>query len=250
MDNCIAVQDLIKQFHKNTVVDSINFTVGKGQICAFLGPNGAGKSTTMKMLATLLNKTNGKIMIEGLDMDIQSGEIKRKLGVVFQEDVLDGSLTVEENLYYRGGLYIKSNKELYHKIDQVVTLLELQKLRNKKYETCSGGQKRIVQIGRALLTNPKLLLLDEPTIGLDPLARTLVWKVLRKLNREQQITIFFTTHYMEETDYANHICIIHEGKILLCQNRDRLLRNPWRDNKRFTIHEIYLDLLARIEEYD
>jgi ABC-type multidrug transport system ATPase subunit len=248
MDNCILVQDLKKKFHKKTVVDSIDFSVGKGQICAFLGPNGAGKSTTMKMLATLLNKTNGKIVIEGLDMDLKSEEIKRILGVVFQEDVLDGSLTVEENLYFRGGLYIKSKKELYQKIDQVVTLLELQKIRNKKYVTCSGGQKRIVQIGRALLTNPKLLLLDEPTIGLDPLARTLVWKVLRKLNQEHQITIFFTTHYMEETDYANHICIIHEGKILLCQNRDRLLLKPWRDNKRFSIQEIYLDLLARKEE--
>lgn len=248
MDNCILVQDLKKDFHKKIVVDSIDFVVGKGQICAFLGPNGAGKSTTMNMLATLLNKTSGKIVIEGLDLDYQSEEIKRKLGVVFQEDVLDGNLTVEENLYYRGGLYIKSKKELCKKIDQVVTLLDLHKIRSKKYITCSGGQKRIVQIGRALLTNPKLLLLDEPTIGLDPLARNLVWKVLRKLNQDLQITIFFTTHYMEETDYANHICIIDEGKILLCQNRDRLLREPWKDNKRFTIQEIYLDLLARKEK--
>ncbi len=244
MDNCIVVKALKKNYGKKTVVDSIDFSVGRGQICAFLGPNGAGKSTTMKMLATLLKKTSGKIVVEGLDMDFYPEEIKRNLGIVFQEDVLDASLTVEENLYYRGGLYIKSKKELNLKIKHVISLLELDKIRDKKYETCSGGQKRIVQIGRALLTAPKLLLLDEPTIGLDPLARTLVWQVLKKLNHDLHITIFYTTHYMEETDYANHICILNEGKILLCQNRDQLLQKPWKDKKRFTIQEIYLDLLA------
>lgn len=245
MDNCIIVEQLSKRYQKTTVVDSIDFTVEKGQICAFLGPNGAGKSTTMKMLATLLKKTTGTIIIEGLNMDLESDEIKRNLGVVFQEDVLDADLTIEENLYYRGGLYMKSRKELQSKIEQIITLLELDKLRGKRYGLCSGGQRRIVQIGRALLTSPKLLLLDEPTVGLDPLARTLVWKVLKKLNQEYQITIFYTTHYMEETDYANHVCIIQEGKILLCKNRNTLLREPWKGNKCYSMQEIYLDLLSQ-----
>ncbi|MEG1820425.1 MAG: ABC transporter ATP-binding protein, partial [Oscillospiraceae bacterium] len=157
MSECIRTVKLRKCFHNSEVVRSIDLKVEQGQIFAFLGPNGAGKSTTMNMLTTLLQKTDGKIYIDGLDMDKSKNIIKGKIGVVFQEDVLDKELTVAQNLKYRGGLYIKKRQDLNDKIGDVVRVLSMEEFLYKKYGECSGGQRRIAQIGRALLAQPQLL---------------------------------------------------------------------------------------------
>ena len=243
MKSCIDVDNVSKQFGKVKAVSRLSFSVMKGQISAFLGPNGAGKSTTMNMLSTLLTPTSGSIVIEGFAMDQQQEQIKRLLGVVFQEDVLDHELTVYENLYYRGSLYYQKKQQVLTRMDEVVSLLSLETLVDKKYGTCSGGQKRICQIARALMSKPKLLLLDEPTIGLDPIARKLVWEVLIKLNQLLHITIFFSTHYMEETIHADHICMINQGHILVCGKKDWILKEYQRQGI-ITLQDIYIDLLG------
>lgn len=243
MKSCIEVDNVSKQYGKAKAVSEISFTVLQGQISAFLGPNGAGKSTTMNMLSTLLPPTSGKILIEGYSMEKQQDQIKRLIGVVFQEDVLDNKFSVYENLYYRGSLYYERKQQVQKRIDEVVSLLSLEKLIHKRYETCSGGQKRICQIGRALMSKPKLLLLDEPTIGLDPIARKQVWDALRKLNSLLNMTIFFSTHYIEETMNADHICMISQGHILVCGKKDWVLKE-YRSRGSLTIQDIYIDLLS------
>lgn len=240
---CIEVDNVSKQFGKAKAVSEISFTVLQGQISAFLGPNGAGKSTTMNMLSTLLIPTSGKILIEGYSMEKQQEQIKWLIGVVFQEDVLDSELTVYENLYYRGSLYYERKQQVLKRIEEVISLLSLEKLMHKKYGTCSGGQKRICQIARALMSKPKLLLLDEPTIGLDPIARKQVWEALMKLNRLLKMTIFFSTHYIEETMNADHICMISQGRILVCGKKDWVLKE-YRSQGSLTIQDIYIDLLS------
>lgn len=243
MKSCIKVDNVSKQYGKAKAVSEISFTVLQGQISAFLGPNGAGKSTTMNMLSTLLPPTSGKILIEGYSMEKQQEQIKGLIGVVFQEDVLDNEFTVYENLYYRGSLYYERKQQVKKRIDEVVSLLSLEKLIHKRYGTCSGGQKRICQIGRALMSKPKLLLLDEPTIGLDPIARKQVWEALRKLNSLLNMTIFFSTHYIEETMNADHICMISQGHILVCGKKDWVLKE-YRSRGSLTIQDIYIDLLS------
>ncbi len=243
MKSCIEVDNVSKQYGKAKAVSEMSFTVLQGQISAFLGPNGAGKSTTMNMLSTLLPPTSGKILIEGYSMEKQQEQIKRQIGVVFQEDVLDNAFNVYENLYYRGSLYYERKQQVKKRIDEVVSLLSLEKLIHKRYGTCSGGQKRICQIGRALMSKPKLLLLDEPTIGLDPIARKQVWEALRKLNSLLNMTIFFSTHYIEETMNADHICMISQGHILVCGKKDWVLKE-YRSRGSLTIQDIYIDLLS------
>lgn len=243
MKSCIEVDNVSKQYGKAKAVSEMSFTVLQGQISAFLGPNGAGKSTTMNMLSTLLPPTSGKILIEGYSMEKQQEQIKRQIGVVFQEDVLDNAFSVYENLYYRGSLYYERKQQVKKRIDEVVSLLSLETLIHKRYGTCSGGQKRICQIGRALMSKPKLLLLDEPTIGLDPIARKQVWDALRKLNSLLNMTIFFSTHYIEETMNADHICMISQGHILVCGKKDWVLKE-YRSRGSLTIQDIYIDLLS------
>ena len=240
---CIEVDNVSKQFGKAKAVSEISFTVLQGQISAFLGPNGAGKSTTMNILSTLLIPTSGKILIEGYSMEKQQNQIKWLIGVVFQEDVLDSELTVYENLYYRGSLYYERKQQVLKRIEEVISLLSLEKLVHKKYGTCSGGQKRICQIARALMSKPKLLLLDEPTIGLDPIARKQVWEALMKLNRLLKMTIFFSTHYIEETMNADHICMINQGRILVCGKKEWVLKE-YRSQGSLTIQDIYINLLS------
>lgn len=242
MKPCIWLDRVSKQYGQIKAVSEISFSILQGQISAFLGPNGAGKSTTMNMIATLLKPTSGDIMVEGYSMEGQTEEIKRRIGVVFQEDVLDYEITVYENLYYRGSLYYKTKQEVVEQIRRVSKVLSLESLLSKTYGQCSGGQKRICQIGRALMGKPRLLLLDEPTIGLDPIARDLVWKALLKLNQELKLTIFFSTHYMEETKHADHVCMISNGHILVCGEKDRVLKEYGRLGT-VSIQEIYMKVL-------
>ncbi|MEG0978715.1 MAG: ABC transporter ATP-binding protein [Oscillospiraceae bacterium] len=242
MSECIRTVKLRKCFHNSEVVRSIDLKVEQGQIFAFLGPNGAGKSTTMNMLTTLLQKTDGKIYIDGLDMDKSKNIIKGKIGVVFQEDVLDKELTVAQNLKYRGGLYIKKRQDLNDKIGDVVRVLSMEEFLYKKYGECSGGQRRIAQIGRALLAQPQLLILDEPTTGLDPIARRQVWQVLFRLRKEYGMTIFFATHYMEEAAFADNICILNNGNVLLCDSL-RNIRKKTASTQTPELEQLYFHLL-------
>lgn len=222
MASCISVSGLCKDYHNQAVLKSISFDVEQGQIFAFLGPNGAGKSTTMNILSTLLEKSSGKVSINGFSMDYQRRKIQSRIGVVFQNDVLDGDLTVYQNLFYRGGLYLKNFEETRKRISDVLDQLSIRSLEGKKYSTCSGGQRRLVQIARALLPSPGLLILDEPTTGLDPTARNTVWQTLLSLRSELNITIFYTTHYMEEALYADRYCILNDGVILKCGTIEKL----------------------------
>lgn len=214
MTNSVSVKNLEKRYKKDLVLKSISFDVGQGQIFAFLGPNGAGKSTTMNILSTLLDKSSGNVSISGFDLDKNRRKIKSEIGVVFQNDVLDCELTVYDNLMLRCGLYHRKREQIEENVISVVKTLSLQNILDKKYGECSGGQRRIVQIARALLSQPKLLILDEPTTGLDPAARKIVWRTLVSLRDRLNITIFFTTHYMEEALYADHYCVLNDGNIV------------------------------------
>jgi len=243
MRPCVEVNRVSKMYGKRKVVSDVSFSVMEGQISAFLGPNGAGKSTTMKMLATLLKPTSGNITVNGYSLKEQREQIKRCIGVVFQEDVLDDALTVFQNLYYRGSLYYESRERTLTQLKEVVEILSLNGILQKRYGNCSGGQKRICQIGRTLMSKPKVLLLDEPTTGLDPIARQLLWEVLVKLNKEAKMTIFYTTHYMDEIIYADHICIMNQGQVLACESKKEMLKGYERKGCS-TIKDVYMYLLS------
>lgn len=245
MKPCIRVTKLSKTYHKSEVVKSISFDVEQGQIFAFLGPNGAGKSTTMNILSTLLEKSAGWVQIDGLNIDHNQKEIKKKIGVVFQNDVLDEALTVHKNLLFRGAMYEKNLRILDGRIHHVANTLNLTPVLEKKYGECSGGQRRLAQIGRALLSTPKLLILDEPTTGLDPVARHTVWQALLTLRHQTNMTVFFTTHYMEEALYADKYCILNHGQILMCDSMQTLKQQLSPEpGAEATLRTVYCDLLA------
>lgn len=243
MNNCIKMVDVTKRYHKTEVVKNVTFQIEQGNLCAFLGSNGAGKSTTLNMIITLLQKSAGKIYVEGLDIDIHKENIRKRIGVVFQEDILDLELSVYENLFFRGGLYITDKRQLKQHIQEICQLLNIANIKEKRYQTCSGGQRRLVQIARALIPEPQLLILDEPTVGLDPLAREQVWKVLTKLNQERNLTIFYSTHYMEEASNADQVIMIHKGNLLLCQKVKQLCSASSKEYVSHQLQELYLNLL-------
>lgn len=206
----LEVKNLKKSYKDIKAVDDVSFQVFEGSLFSFLGPNGAGKSTTIKMITTLLEQDSGEFHLNGID---NKEDLRRQIGVVFQENVLDADLTVKENLILRGALYLKTKEAVNKRYDELVEKLQLKEIENQRFKTLSGGQKRRVEIARALFSNPVLLLLDEPTTGLDPETRQMVWQVIEKLRKEENITVFLTTHYMEEAANADYIVIIDKGKI-------------------------------------
>jgi len=210
-DKILKVSNIKKTFKDIKAVDDVSFFVKRGSLFAFLGQNGAGKSTTIKMITTLLSKDHGEVMLNDRN---DEDYIRNKIGVVFQENVLDDLLTVKENLMLRGTFYIKEKALVEERYSQLVKELNLESLENQRFKTLSGGQKRRVEIARALFSNPELLILDEPTTGLDPETRIIVWDVIEKLRSEKGITVFLTTHYMEEAANADFVTIIHKGKIV------------------------------------
>lgn len=213
MEQVIRVKGLKKYFKNIKAVDDISFTVERGELFGFLGVNGAGKSTTVNMLCTLYTPTEGEVEICGHCMGREDEDIRRKIGVVWQNNCLDEKLTVKENLYVRGALYGQSKKELKESIDRVCDRLGLSDIYGRRFGMLSGGQKRRCEIAAALVNTPEILFLDEPTTGLDPATRLLVWESLDTMRREEGVTIFLTTHYMEEAAKASHIAVMDGGRI-------------------------------------
>jgi len=215
MNKIIDVKDLTKKFNGILAIDHISFFVRPAQILAFLGPNGAGKTTTIKILTTLLSPTSGQIKINGYDPSQNQNEVRKSFGIVFQDPSLDDELTAYENMEFHGVLY-KIPKELRRKrIEELLRFVELWERKDNLVKTFSGGMKRRLEIARGLLHHPKILFLDEPTLGLDPQTRNHIWSYVKKLNQEEKITVFFTTHYMEEAEkVSDRIVVIDRGKIV------------------------------------
>jgi ABC-2 type transport system ATP-binding protein len=211
----IQVANLTKKFRNLVAVNNISFTVNDGEIFGFLGPNGAGKTTAIKMLTTLLNPDSGTILLDGIDPTKDKNQARHLFGIVFQDPSLDDELTAYENMEYHSVLYKVPTKVSKERIEQLLKLLELWDRRNDLVKHFSGGMKRRLEIARGLIHHPKILFLDEPTLGLDPQTRNHIWNYIKKLNQEEKMTVFFTTHYMEEADrVADRIIIIDHGEII------------------------------------
>ena len=210
----IEVKNFTKKYGDFIAVDDISFTVEEGSVFAFLGPNGAGKSTTINTLCTIFEKTSGTLLIDGKDVSTQKDEVRASIGVVFQDSTLDSKMTIEENLKMHCVFYNIPKNEVEERMHFVLTLVDLLNERKKLVGALSGGMKRRVEIARGLIHYPKVLFLDEPTTGLDPQTRAHIWEYILKLQKERNITIFLTTHYMEEAEICNKIAIIDGGKIV------------------------------------
>jgi ABC-2 type transport system ATP-binding protein len=211
----IRVEHLTKKFGDFCAVDDISFEVARGEIFAFLGPNGAGKTTTIKMLTTLLQPTAGVLEIDGLDVRAHSNEVRKRFGIVFQDPSLDGELTASENMELHGVFYHVPRRIRAERIEYLLRLFELWERRSEPVKSFSGGMRRRLEIARGLLHTPKILFLDEPTLGLDPQTRNQLWTHVKNLSQSEQVTVFLTTHYMDEAErVAQRIAVIDHGKIV------------------------------------
>ena len=214
MEEIISIKNLNKTFKEVKAVNNLSFKVKKGEFFAFLGINGAGKSTTISIMCGEQTRDSGEVYIDGKNIDEQMESIKVKMGVVYQKNVLDDPLTVKDNLKFRAALYGIHGKEFEEKYQKLASLLDFADLSSRTYGKLSGGQKRRVDIARALIHDPEILILDEPTTGLDPQTRKTVWKVVNDLRKEKGLTVFLTTHYMEEVTDADYIVILNKGEIV------------------------------------
>lgn len=214
VNNIIEVKNLIKDYGKYRAVNDISFNVAEGQFFGFLGPNGAGKSTTINILCTIIGRTSGEVYIDGKDVYTSQDEVRKKIGIIFQEKTLDERLTARENLLIHARLYGVPEKEIKNRIDQVLEIVELSDRKISFVHSFSGGMKRRLEIARGLIHYPKVLFLDEPTTGLDPQTRAHMWEYLLRLKKEHNMTIFLTTHYMDEAEICDHTAIMDHGEIV------------------------------------
>ncbi|WP_224133146.1 MULTISPECIES: ABC transporter ATP-binding protein [Leuconostoc] len=214
MNSIISVNNLTKKYNDTIVVDNISFDVEKGALFSFLGTNGAGKSTTINIICTVLNASSGETYVDGLNVKTEKNKIRREIGIVYQQNVLDDLLTVSENLKFRASLYGIKGRKFDKRLDELANKLNFKKYLNQNFITLSGGQKRRVEIARAIFHNPKILLLDEPTTGLDPKSRKRVWEIIWELKKNLGMTIFLTTHYLEEAKNSDLIMVLNNGKII------------------------------------
>lgn len=237
--HAIKVVNLIKKFGDFTAVNNISFEVSEGEIFAFLGPNGAGKTTTIKILTTLLDKTKGTLYVNGLDPSKDKNGVRKSFGIVFQDQSLDDELTAYENMEFHGILYNVPKHILKNRIEEMLKFVELWDRKDNLVKTFSGGMKRRLEIARGLLHHPRVMFLDEPTLGLDPQTRNHIWSYIKKLNKEENITIFFTTHYMEEAErVADRIAIIDRGKIVATGTVEQLKKKTKKSN----LEDVFLKL--------
>ena len=226
MDTIIEIDHLSKSFGDIRAVQDLSFQVREGELFAFLGVNGAGKSTTINILCGQLAKDGGSVRICGADPDREADRVKRSLGVVFQNSVLDKSLSVRDNLESRAALYGITGKAFSRRLEELSGLLELDNLLKRTVGKLSGGQRRRIDIARALLHQPRILILDEPTTGLDPQTRKLLWDAVSRMRREKSMTVFLTTHYMEEAADADYVVILDSGRIA-AQGTPLTLKNTY-----------------------
>ena len=237
--NIIEVTNLVKKFGDFTAVNGISFRVEQGEIFAFLGPNGAGKSTTIKMLTTLMQPTGGLMTLNGFNPINHPDSVRHSFGIVFQDPSLDDELTAWENMELHGVLYGVAKKIRRERVEQLLRFVELWDRKDDLVKHFSGGMKRRLEIARGLIHHPKILFLDEPTIGLDPQTRNHLWSYLKSMNREEGMTVFFTTHYMEEAErVANRIAVIDHGKIV-AQGTSATLEEQTKTN---SLEEAFLNL--------
>lgn len=249
LNNIIEINNLNKSFGEIKAVNNLSFCVKEGELFAFLGVNGAGKSTTINMLCAQLAKDSGTITIDGINIEQNANEVKKRIGVVFQNSVLDSPLTVYDNLESRAALYGIVGEDFKVRLLELINLLDIQELLKRKLKNLSGGQRRRIDIARALIHKPKILILDEPTTGLDPQTRRLIWNVISKLRKEENMTVFLTTHYMEEASDADYVVIIDDGKISAKGTPIELKNNYTKDF--ITLYGVDEDVIKTLEvEYE
>lgn len=246
MENSIEIKNLRKSFKDVKAVDDLSFSVKQGEFFAFLGVNGAGKSTTISIMCGQLSKDGGSVFINGKDIERGMEEIRKEIGVVFQYSVLDAPLTVKDNLETRASLYGITGKDFEKRLAELSELLDFKNLLNRDFGKLSGGQKRKIDVARALLHHPSILILDEPTTGLDPQTRKLIWQVVHNLRREEKITVFLTTHYMEEVADADYVVILDSGKIV-AQGTPLDLKNRYTGDF-ITVYNVSEDLVKQLKK--
>jgi len=238
----IKVENLTKKFNDFIAVDNISFTVPEGEIFAFLGPNGAGKTTTIKMLTTLLRPTEGMIKVNGYDSLEEQSEVRQSFGIVFQDQSLDEELTAFENMEFHGVIYGVPKEIRRKQIEYLMKFVELWERRDEVVKNFSGGMRRRLEVARGLIHHPKILFLDEPTLGLDPQTRNHIWTYIKKLNQEKGMTVFFTTHYMEEAEkVAKTIAVIDQGRIVIQGTSEQLKEKT----KTVSLEEAFLSLTGQ-----
>ncbi len=228
----VEVTDLVKRYGDLDAVRGISFTVAAGETFGFLGPNGAGKSTTISMLCTLLRPTSGTARVAGFDVVAERSEVRRHIGLVFQDTTLDDYLTAEENLRFHAELYGVPRAQTAERLGEVLRMVGLWERRSALVRTFSGGMKRRLEIARGLLHSPRVLFLDEPTVGLDPQTRSHIWNYIDDLRKRETITMFLTTHYMDEAEHCDRIAIIDEGRIVIMDTPAKLKASVGRDRVR------------------
>lgn len=239
MQNMIEIKNLSKHFDRLVAVNNISFTVKQGELFAFLGTNGAGKSTTISMICTLLPKTSGSILVDNFDVSKDAPTVRSRLGVVFQNNVLDDLLTVADNLNTRARFQGLCGGELDSRMREMRNMFELSDIWKRPFGKLSGGQKRKCEIARAILGKPEILILDEPTTGLDPQTRTTIWKLIRDMQTQQGMTVFLTTHYMEEAAAADNVVILDKGEICAEGTPDTLKNQYGKDTLKLRFIDLF-----------
>ena len=234
MTTAVAVTGLTKRYGPLWAVDDVDLTVESGEVFGFLGPNGAGKSTTIKMLCTLVEPSGGSATVAGFDVVRQRDDVRRNIGLVFQDPTLDQYLTAEQNLKMHAELYGVPRAQLGPRMTQVLEMVGLEDRRKARVSTYSGGMKRRLEIARGLLHSPRVLFLDEPTVGLDPQTRSSIWRYINELRAREDITIFMTTHYMDEAEYCDRISIIDHGRIVVTGTPEELKASVGKDRVQLT----------------
>ncbi len=246
----VVVEGLSKRYGDVEAVRGIDFEVAPGEVFGFLGPNGAGKTTTISMLCTLIRPTSGTATVAGQDIVRDRDEVRRNIGLVFQDPTLDVYLTAEQNLRFHGELYGLPKAAMNERIGQVLQMVDLTDRKDSKVDTFSGGMRRRLEIARGLLHSPRVLFLDEPTVGLDPQTRAAIWGYINQLRESEDITIFLTTHYMEEAEYCDRIAIIDNGKIAVLDTPEHLKASVGKDRVRIVTGDDEAAIAALKSKFD